>query len=287
MINDSSASIGDRTSAIESLPLTTFGEPSQRLLASLLSPKFHPNLQAAAITVLGNSESKESVRLLLENWSNISPSLHRHVVAQLLRFESWRGDLLNALESKLITHSLLQSYQIEKLRNTGSESLRQRARRFFTNIAEQASSKEDILKAFHPALKLTGSAKQGQAFFTSLCSSCHRKGEQGSDFGPAVSTFKNAGSASILSHIIDPNREVQPRYTLVSVETNEGATLSGYLAAENEETITLEIIGTGKQTLPRNEIASLQSHGISAMPAGLEAGLSLQDMADLLAFLTD
>ena len=42
--------------------------------------------------------------------------------------------------------------------------------------------------------------------------------------------------------------------------------------------------GTSKVVL-RNQIATLRSQNLSLMPDGLEAGLTHQDLADLIAFL--
>jgi hypothetical protein len=39
------------------------------------------------------------------------------------------------------------------------------------------------------------------------------------------------------------------------------------------------------ETLSRTDIESIQSTGLSLMPEGLERDLSLQDMADLIAFI--
>jgi len=40
------------------------------------------------------------------------------------------------------------------------------------------------------------------------------------------------------------------------------------------------------RSVPRIEIAKVDRSARSLMPEGIEAGLSVQDMADLLAFLT-
>jgi len=42
-----------------------------------------------------------------------------------------------------------------------------------------------------------------------------------------------------------------------------------------------------QKTIPRQQIQKISSDGLSLMPVGLEQGISLQEMADLLAFLAD
>lgn len=59
----------------------------------------------------------------------------------------------------------------------------------------------------------------------------------------------------------------------------------GLLSSENAVSITLKLPDATTRAILRRDIASLQSANISLMPEGLEAGLSKQDLADLIAFL--
>jgi len=51
--------------------------------------------------------------------------------------------------------------------------------------------------------------------------------------------------------------------------------------------LTLKLLDGSLKTVLRNQIASLQSSDFSLMPAGLEAAITHQDMADLIAFLRE
>lgn len=57
------------------------------------------------------------------------------------------------------------------------------------------------------------------------------------------------------------------------------------IAAENPTSITLRRALGEELTISRANIAALASSGLSLMPQGLEANMSRQDMADLLAYL--
>ena len=89
----------------------------------------------------------------------------------------------------------------------------------------------------------------------------------------------------LLTAILDPNRAVEPRYVAYVAETKVGLVLTGVLAGESGNRLTL--VGTdGKtQTVLRADVASLESTGRSAMPEGLEADLKPQALADLIAYL--
>ncbi|MDP1588269.1 MAG: c-type cytochrome, partial [Prosthecobacter sp.] len=68
-------------------------------------------------------------------------------------------------------------------------------------------------------------------------------------------------------------------------ETNDGRTLAGLIASETAGNLTLKRADGGTDTVLRSEIKSLTSPGISLMPEGLEAAITPQQMADLIAYL--
>jgi len=67
--------------------------------------------------------------------------------------------------------------------------------------------------------------------------------------------------------------------------TNDGRSLAGVIASETASSITLLNAGGLSETVMRNELSGLSNTGSSLMPAGLEASLDHQAMADLLVFL--
>ena len=68
-------------------------------------------------------------------------------------------------------------------------------------------------------------------------------------------------------------------------DTKDGRTLAGALVEETSASITLVGIDGVRHKLPRTELASLKSIGFSLMPEGLEASITVAEMADLLAYL--
>jgi hypothetical protein len=59
---------------------------------------------------------------------------------------------------------------------------------------------------------------------------------------------------------------------------------TGLLASETPVGATLKNL-EGERVVPRSQIKELSSGGLSLMPIGLEQGLELQDLADLLAYI--
>jgi len=74
-------------------------------------------------------------------------------------------------------------------------------------------------------------------------------------------------------------------YDLWEIILNNGESLQGIIAGETASAITIKNMGNFEKTISRQDIKSLKSLSISAMPVGLEKNISKEQMADLVAFL--
>ena len=118
------------------------------------------------------------------------------------------------------------------------------------------------------------------------CATCHRFRGEGSAFGPDLESVVTGGKEKILTHLIDPNREVAPQFAAYTVEMKDGAALAGIVASETPNQVILREPLGKETTLTREKIARLQTTGRSPMPEGLETGLTAAEVAGLLDFLT-
>ena len=81
------------------------------------------------------------------------------------------------------------------------------------------------------------------------------------------------------------NESIEAGYEEYLLETNDGRSITGVMAAETPETVTLRRAKGEEDTIRRSNIASLRSLSVSPMPEDIEQGISVQGMADLLAYL--
>ncbi|MFZ9092295.1 MAG: hypothetical protein ACO3FE_19650, partial [Planctomycetaceae bacterium] len=81
------------------------------------------------------------------------------------------------------------------------------------------------------------------------------------------------------------NRRVDPQYSEYVIVTTEGQLLNGLLVAENNTDITLRQPEGRQQTIARDRIEEMRATGKSLMPEGIEKDVTVQQMADILAFL--
>ena len=151
-------------------------------------------------------------------------------------------------------------------------------------LSPAGKAKSEIIAALTPEIEKPGDAEKGKALFIGTCSSCHKLGALGkSEVGPPLNGMGAHGRAGLLSHIIDPNREVDPSFWQWNVTTKKGETLAGVIASENSSGITLRNTN-GDVEIKKEDIATRENTRLSLMPEGLEA-MGAEALRDILTFV--
>jgi putative heme-binding domain-containing protein len=265
--------------------LTVLGyAPSEFALPTLLEAlERYPHFASEALAALSRHWGAPVAANLLERWPRLGAETRVQVIAFLMKRTENASVLLDSVGTGKVKRTELSAAQIEFLRTHRNPAIRDRAARLLA--PERDASRQEVVKAFEAALSLGGNARKGAALFESRCMTCHQLRGRGYALGPDLATVKNAGREKVLVNILDPNREVNSNYLAYSIETRDGDSLVGLLVNQNANSVTLRMASGSETVVPRSGIASMQSQGRSLMPEGLEEGLSMQDMADLLEFI--
>ena len=130
-----------------------------------------------------------------------------------------------------------------------------------------------------------GDFGRGERIFVAHCGQCHKSDETGNaNFGPDLATIRHWPRQALLDKIKNPQRSVASGYEQWRITLTNGNSLDGVIAAETPTTITMLTL-TNTHTLRRDDMAKLTALPGSAMPAGLDAAMSREDLIDLLSFL--
>jgi putative heme-binding domain-containing protein len=114
---------------------------------------------------------------------------------------------------------------------------------------------------------------------------CHRFNGKGERIGPDLSAVAQRFTRKeILESIIYPNQVVSDQYASKLVTAN-GKTYSGIAAKNSDGSMTVLQTDGQKIELAADEIEDVQPTNLSAMPEGLANRLTLEQIADLFAFL--
>jgi putative heme-binding domain-containing protein len=80
---------------------------------------------------------------------------------------------------------------------------------------------------------------------------------------------------------------VEQRYTVTAFVLEDGTAVSGLIVAETPGSVTVRMAGGAELVIRRGELDESQQLTTSIIPVGLEAVISLQECADLLAALRE
>jgi putative heme-binding domain-containing protein len=272
-----------RLQAIELLGLTASSSETRGLLFSLVGTEQPRAVQSAAIGALGRLDDLSVAREFLARWPRFTPLLKREVMPVLLGRPDRAMAVVEAIKVGTVLKNELTPTQIAGLRASRNPAVRTLAAAVFERPA--ADDRRSVVDRYRAALDLRGNAVRGATTYKAKCATCHQPGSDGYAIGPGVESLKVFGKEEALIHVLDPNRTVDARYRLYQIDTTDGATLTGIIQNESENSLTVRQPFGASQTVPRSRIGRLQGLERSMMPDGLEEGLSLQDMADLLQFI--
>ncbi|MDE2925191.1 MAG: HEAT repeat domain-containing protein [Acidobacteriota bacterium] len=151
---------------------------------------------------------------------------------------------------------------------------------------QQKTRLEDLLAALDE-----GDIRRGQDVFNSsnaACSSCHAIGYQGGRSGPDLTRIGDVRSRrDLLESILFPSASFVRGYEPVVVVTESGEIHQGVVTRDGQEEVRLVTGPDTEVRVARSEIREIRPGNVSVMPSGLEEQVSREELASLLAFLSN
>lgn len=223
--------------------------------------------------------------LLVGAWPESLPAARAGLADVLMSRDAWARELLNAVKASRIPAIEISLVDRQRLRNTGSAETRRLAQEILPMTDAGARARKGVIDQFRPALARTGNSDAGRTIFEKQCASCHLLGGVGFAVGPDLAVLRGKDAEYWLKNLLDPNAIVEPRFVSYEVELDDGSSLSGLIRGETATSLTVVAGGGVQTTVLRTKVRGLQASSLSLMPEGLEQGLDVQGMADLLAFV--
>lgn len=261
------------------------GPDTGRKLLDLLNANSDA-VQRAAVESLRQVHDEETVNAVFDRWNALPAGARRTLISGLVSFPSTARSLLEAIDAGRLpmqeiehsTRDLLLAYPVEDVRQRATALLLRKA-------TPTSAEKESLLAQYREAINLQGDLRRGAAIFAANCLPCHNVQGFGQEVGPDLASVNTKTGEQLLMSILDPSAEVTPDYISYTIETEDFEVLSGVLAAENANSVTLKQAMGIVQTIERSKIVEMTASEQSIMPEGLEAAIDVQGMADLLHFL--
>jgi putative membrane-bound dehydrogenase-like protein len=273
---------GQKIDAIRTLALGRFTEAGP-VLVGLVSNRQPQDVQSAAIVTLGKFSERSIAEALLSAWPGLSPRLRAEATEVIFSRADWLLALVEAAENGSLSLADVEPARLRVLETHPNEAIRRRAAPLLAKV--KIGRRQDVVEAYRDALSSKGDTNRGRQVFQKLCASCHRLDGVGHEIGPSLASFRNRGAEAILVNVLDPNREVNPQFVNYVLTTEDGRSMTGMVASETANSVTLKRADDATDTVDRTQIEELHATGLSIMPEGLEKQIDLAQMADLLAYL--
>lgn len=275
-LNDNAAPVDARVNAAKALIAVggANAEVGVKPLGDAGSPE---DLQAAIIQAVdekGNSES------LVASLGRLKPRLQQMAFEAILKRPEATSALLDAVKAESIKRELFAPGDVARLRSHPNKQIAKRANDLFK---VNNAAKDAIIAKLAPEVEKPGNAANGKMLFTAACAICHKLDGQGMAVGPELTGMGAHGPAELLTHIVDPNREVDPSFWAFNITTKKGEVLVGVITAENTASITLAT-QVGVREIAKNDIEKRENTKRSLMPEGLDA-LGPEPLRDILAYI--
>ncbi len=252
-----------------------------------ITPQTSPAFALGLVQSLGASESKAAGELLTAHFPGMTPQTRAAGIAVMMsRPESTRS-LLNAIDKGTVLLSELSLDQKQALSTHPNRGIQRQARQLLgRGGALPNPDRQKVLAELLPLTKLHGDAKAGKLIFTKQCSKCHTHSGEGAKIGPDLTGMAVHPKAELLTHIIDPSRDVEGNFRVYTVLTSDGIVLTGLLSSESKTAVELFDVEGKKKVILREDIEQMLASRKSLMPEGFEKQVSKEDITNLLEFLT-
>ncbi len=240
-------------------------------------------LTAATLRSIDRQASIPMLETILSRLRQWSPRLRNAACEVLFSNPTHVSVVFEAIDEGICDSEDFPITQWQRLAESKDDRTRERAEKVIGQF--RSTSRDSVIEQYRSVLAKTGSVKRGEVVFRDQCAGCHQVGAMGHVVGPSLMAAATRGAESILTNVLDPNREVNPQYRNYVVLTVDGRTFSGMIVAENSSSVTLRAAESVESTVPRSEIEWIRDSGVSIMPEGLEKVITPDKMADLIAYL--
>ncbi|MBS1608138.1 MAG: c-type cytochrome, partial [Bacteroidetes bacterium] len=136
-------------------------------------------------------------------------------------------------------------------------------------------------------VKIQGNVADGKTVFNTYCTTCHRIGQAGNDIGPELTTIgKKFDKTGLLDAILNPSAAILLGYEPWLINTKDGSSYFGFLISENKQSVTIKDVSGQKHVIAADKISTRQKQDKSLMPEPAVTGISEQQLADIVTYLS-
>lgn len=283
---DAAATVAVRTAALRAL--APDAPESLAVYSEVLAGAAPGALRRVAAQLLGEAPANADTHAALAGALVSAPAdLAVTLATALARSEAGAGRLLESAASGRVPAALLRHRYVATALEKLPATVRGRAAALTRDLPPEDARLDAVIAQRVGAF---GAHKpdtaRGAALFAQHCAACHAVGGQGGALGPGLDGAAARELGRVFEDILDPSRNVDPAFRLVTLTLKNGETRSGLNHREEHGRVRLTDPATGQTfEFAPADVAATAPLPISAMPAAFETALTEPELADLVAWL--
>jgi putative heme-binding domain-containing protein len=270
-----------------------------RLLGELKRPASLPALierlgdkepvpvRVAALSALQRYETPEVATAIVERYPKMTPALREQARDVLVSRSSWSANVLTAVAAGSLPAKDFSPEQVRRIFLHKDAKINDRAEKVWGQVRASTSREKRgrIVAVSQILAKGPGDAGRGKPLVVKHCLNCHQLFDEGGKIGPDLTPLDRKNLDVLLPNVIDPSAVIREGYQQYNVVTADGRVLSGLLAENTPEKVTVLDAKGVRTTMRKKEIESMTRAETSLMPEGILDVLSDQELRDVFAFL--
>lgn len=277
----------DPNPAAEAIRLILTAGQGEKIRKALADAE--PRARETLIRALSNSGDAGAMPFLLEILTapNETPSAHAATVQGLARTENGARELLRLAEENKLSEDSRITVTLALAQARWPE-IRQRAA---AALPLPASGDGAALPSIPELVSITGDAAAGARVFRNehvACIRCHRVGDEGIDYGPALTEIgAKLGKQALYESILDPSAGISFGFEGWTIQTKDGDELFGIIASETPTELSLKQQTGVTLRLDPATIVQRERQRLSTMPAGMAQLMTRKELVDLVEYLVN
>lgn len=252
-------------------------------IRQLIASNQPPELRAAAYRVLMPRDTQWCQEYVVEHADEIPPSDRAAIVSSAQQQTATAVWILDRISQETLPRTFVDPAAMDWFRNHANAEISDLGKQTFAPPGDVAAAMLEYGAALQEIE--TADVKAGKALFAQHCAGCHQIDGVGHVVGPDISDSRTKTPAALLAAILDPNAGIDASYVTYNVLTLDGEAITGLLAGESSDTVTLQLADAQSRRIDRDEIEIFRPSSVSLMPSGLQRVVSVEQMRDLIGYL--
>jgi putative membrane-bound dehydrogenase-like protein len=244
-------------------------------------------IRAAAYSALGQFDDPSIASTLLAAYPRKDPAWRSRARELLLSRVSWARAFLAAIDRGELAASDVKLDQLGRFATVRDPELVALVRKHWgvTRGTTREERLAEVRRLNNDLRAATGDAVRGRQLFRDRCATCHRFQGEGETLGPDLTYANRSDRDFLLVSLVDPAGVVRKEYQVYNLATKDGRVLSGLIAEQTADVITLRGAKGERTRVARSEIEDLKEMEASLMPESLYKEFSPEQLRDLFSFL--